>query len=141
MTFLPPGGMYFVPNGDSSLRTALRQWFRRNPTWATRWNDAQRGWRDSTLDEVAESLVQDPAVIQALGALASPAGQAIERTVLSQVMTPAQASLLTSALTMAWKTIRNQNMPVWKRADFLVGTVIALIVIGAVVYYVRHRES
>lgn len=57
------------------------------------------------------------------------------------MLTPAEASLLTDALTMSWKTVRNQNLPVWKRADFLVGTVVVLLVIGAVVYYIRHRES
>ena len=141
MTFLPPGGMYYVPNGGSSLERSLRQWLRRNPAWASRIDDIHVGWRQSTVEEVAEGLVQDPVVVQALGALTSPAGQAVEHAVLAQVMTPAQATLLTDALTMAWKTVRNQNLPVWKRADVLIGTVVVVILVGAVVYYARHRET
>ena len=142
MTVFPPGSFYFMDaGGGPSLHRPIQQWVGRNPYWACRVSTVEGEYRRSTVNEVAEVIVQDPTMLQVLGTLASPSGQAIERAALSQWMSPEDAALMTAALTRAWKLIRNQNVPVWKRADVLVGTVVVLLFVGCVVMAARPAKK
>lgn len=142
MTVLPPGGFYFVPGqGDTSIRPALQQWTYRHPSWNVRLSQAEGQLRRSRAEEVATELVEDQTFLRALGVFTSSPGQAVERAVLSQWMTPSDAQLMTVALTQALKTIRNQNVPPWKRGEVLIGVVIAVVVVGLVVLAVRESRK
>jgi hypothetical protein len=92
---------------------------------------------------VAEQLVQDPAVQEILGALTSGLGEAIEEAVLSQWMDPIDAQLMTSALTRAGRIITNQNVPVWKRGEVLLGAagVIVVVCLIALAVHRAHEQS
>ena len=126
-----------------TLREALGFWTYHSPLWHLREVPVDNNVGDlqflffaagptrmAGVQEVAETLVEDPAVQEALAVLVSPAGQEIEDAVASIYLTPVQAELLTKALTLAWKTVRNQNLPLWKRADVLVGASAFVALLG-----------
>jgi hypothetical protein len=140
--------MYFLdrpgaPTGHTSLGAAARAWAAQNPQWQFRHDMSL--WppsRPAGAQEVAEAIVQDPAVGKALALLASPTGRAIEQEVASLWLPPADAALLTDALTIAWKVIRDQNRPAWQRADALIAVgVLALVVVGVLAYANLQRSS
>lgn len=129
MTVSPFAGPYFMDGGgDGRLRRTLQPWVRTNPGWGTTVVHGAR--RPSTPEELAQRLVDDPGLQAVLAALTSPVGQAIEEAALSEWMTPVEAQLMTAALTKAWKTIRNRNIPVWKRTEVLMGAVFLIVVVG-----------
>lgn len=133
---------YFVRTAaPPGLKAPLQAWMRRHSGWALRWDQEQQGWRNSTTEEVVAALVEDPTFQQVLAGLSSPVGQALEKAVLSQWMTPAEAALMTDALTKAWKYVRNQTVPIWKRSEVIVGALIVVAVIVGGIVVVRHVKS
>lgn len=140
MTYSPFGGLYFVGGaGGSKLGPPLQQWVYRNPYWM-HVSVAPGTVRRSSAREVAARLVDDTALKEALGALTSPVGQAIEEAALSQWMDPVDAQLMTAALTQAFKIIRNQNVPVWRRTEVLIGVTLLIVVVGGIVV-IAHRSK
>jgi hypothetical protein len=90
--------------------------------------------RSATAEEVAAELVDNPAVREALGLLESPAGQALEEAVARVYLPGWEAELLTDALTIAWKTVLDQNRPVWQRTEVLIGALLLLGVVGLIMF-------
>ena len=60
-------------------------------------------------------------------------GQAVEKAIAGLWLSPAQATLLTAALTQAWKTVLNQNRPWWQRLDVLIGTLAGIVFLGLII--------
>ena len=142
MAVSPFGGSYFTGDGrGAGLRQPLQQWIYRHPNWTSALSSAEGRLRRSTAQEVAEQLVQDPAVQEILGALTSGLGEAIEEAVLSQWMDPIDAQLMTSALTRAGRIITNQNVPVWKRGEVLLGAAGVIVVVCLIALVVHHAHE
>lgn len=135
------------------LGIAIRSWCLRNPTWHSRpappssplgpqfltpW--ARLATRYATPDEVAAEVVNDPAVRQALLALTSPAGEAVEQAVLQSWLPAWQAQLLTAALTKGWRTVLDQSCPAWQRGEVLVGT-LAILAVVCLLAWVATRTT
>jgi hypothetical protein len=130
---------------EPALTGLLRVWLRSNSTWHTRqdWpeeDDTQVAvfWlmpmptlRQASADEIAADILNDPALREALGFLASGEGQAIEDAVIQLWLPGWQAQLLTTALTRAWKTVLDQNRPIWQRTEVLVGASIGAVALLA----------
>jgi hypothetical protein len=124
----------YLPTG---LDGAIRRWIRQNQNWCLRMETASDNqpasyfyatpsyYRHAAADEVAAEIVSSPALRETLGLLASPPGQAIEGAVARLWLPGWQATLLTDALTLAWKTVLDQNRPVWQRIEVL--AVVALL--------------
>jgi hypothetical protein len=96
--------------------------------------------RQATSDEVAADVINDPAVRQALLALTSPAGEAVEQAVLQHWLPGWQAQLLTLALTKAWGIVLDQGRPAWQRGEVLVGT-LAIIAVVCLLAWVAARTT
>jgi hypothetical protein len=140
MNGLPLGGFHFVGGaGGGELRQPLQRWVYGHPHWAHTLSTAEACWRRSTAEEVAAQLVQDQALQEVLATLSSPLGQAIEQAALAQWMGPVDARLMTAALTQAFRLIRDQDVPIWKRGEVLVGVLLLVLVVGAVI--VAKRRS
>lgn len=91
-------------------------------------------YRWATADEVAAAEnVNSPALREPLGFLASPR-QAIENAVARLYLPEGQASLLTDALTLAWKTVLDWNRPAWQRTEVLVSSMTVIGFIGLLLW-------
>src|SRR5579859_7780378 len=123
MNFQPP----YIPPG---LSGDLVRWLAQTPDWCQRLDTASDdesfvylymvpSCRQATADEIAAEIVNNPAVREALGLLASSQGQAIEEAVAALWLPDWQAALLTDALSIAWKTILDQNRPAWQRVELI----------------------
>ena len=142
MTGFPSGGLYFVGGGGNEpLRWATQRWTRAHTSWASKGSPLDGTYRRSSVKEVAAAIVQDQTFRDFLGTLQSPIGQAVERAALAQWMPAPDAALMTAALTRAWKVTRDQNLPVWQRADVLVGACLGLIVLGLIVFTIRKSHQ
>src|SRR5260370_11192882 len=94
------------PQRMPDLRSEIWRWLSRHPNWYLRplepSEDDQfaifgtQSYRHPTPSEVAAEIVNDPALREALGFLASPPGQAIEQAIAQIWLTPVQAELLTA---------------------------------------------
>lgn len=125
---IPGGAQQFI------LRTAVQNWIARNPGWAARYDlSLWPPYRLNTVEQVAQALVQDPTVIQALRALASPSGQVIEQEVLTLWLPAPEARLLIQSLTQALDIVGDQSRPLWQRADVLVGAGLGLALLLLVI--------
>lgn len=139
------------PYGQPSFTPALYAWQRDNFRWAYCDSDAYsnpelghywlNGPRFAEAQEVAEELAQDPRVREVLAVIASPAGQAIEQAVLQLALPQAESKLLVDALTIAAKAIRDENRPLWRRADVLMSTAVAVVAIVGLALYLRHHRK
>jgi hypothetical protein len=133
-------------NHEPSLTGLLRTWLQSSPSWYMRQdrpeeNDTQFAifWtmpslRQASVEEIATDVVNDPALREALGFLASRDGQVIEDAVLHLWLPGWQAQLLTAALTRAWQTVLDENRPIWQRTEVLVGAglgAVALIALAS----------
>jgi hypothetical protein len=130
---------------EPALTGLLRVWLRSNSSWHMRqdWpeeDDTQFAvyWlmpvptlRQASADEIAADILNDPALREALGFLASAEGQTIEDAVMRLWLPGWQAQLLTAALTRAWQTVLNQNRPIWQRTEVLVGASIGAVALLA----------
>jgi len=142
MTGFLPGGLYFVGGGGNEpLHWATQRWTTAHPSWANTGSLLDGTYRRSRVNEVAAAIVQDQVFRDFLGTLQSPIGQAVERAALAQWMPAPDAALMTAALTQALKVIRDQNLPVWQRADVLVGACLALIAFGFIVFAIRKSHQ
>jgi hypothetical protein len=143
--------MYIEPwNREPALTGRLRTWLQSNPNWHLRQhgpeeNDTQFAsfWtmpalRRATADEIAADVVNDAALHEALGSLASRDGQIIEDAVMRLWLPAWQAQLLTAALTRAWQVVLDQNRPVWQRTEVLVGAGVGVI---AFLTWASRRKS
>ena len=54
---------------------------------------------------------------------------------------PVDAQLMTAALTRAAKIIKNQNVPVWKRVEVLLGTTVGIVVVCLIALAVHHAHQ
>jgi hypothetical protein len=135
--------MFQPPCGPARLGAEVGSWVRQNQGWMLRGDDTADdqvfGYsfllppsRAATADEVAAEIVSSPVLREALAALASPPGQAVEDAVARLYLSPSEARLLTDALTLAWKTVLDQSRPAWQRAEVLV-LAAALIVLVSVI--------
>ena len=132
--------MYQQPDRPPDLHREIADWLAHYPQWYLRPAEPAEddefyylwmpSYRIATASEIAEEIVNDPALRAVLGFLISPPGAAIEQSVARTWLTPWQAQLLTDGLTQAWKIVLDQNRPVWQRADVLVGTVLLLTIVG-----------
>jgi hypothetical protein len=125
-----------------SLSSEIGRWLLQNRSWSLRTeatsNDQSVGYfyasspyyRYATAHEVAAEIVGSPVLREALGFLTSRDGQAIEEAVARLWLPSWQAALLTEALTIAWKTVLNQNRPAWQRAEVLIGAIALLGLLG-----------
>lgn len=133
-------------NDQPALTGVLRTWMQSSPSWYLRQdrpddNDTQFAifWtipsmRQASVDEIATDIINDPGLREALGFLASRDGQVIEDAVLGLWLSGWQAQLLTAALTQAWRTVLDENRPIWQRTEVLLGAglgVIALIALAS----------
>ena len=141
MYFQPP----YVPPGPSS---ELGRWLTQNPNWHLRTETASEdepfvylymapSCRYATADEIAAEIVSSRALRETLGFLASSQGQSIEEAVAGLWLPDWQAALLTDALTLAWKTILDQNRPVWQRAE-LVGALALIGLFFGLIFYISR---
>lgn len=134
----------------TDLRSAVRQWTSRQPSWYLREATVDTGcaqWgvflppsRQATAGEIAIEIVNDPQLRQALAFLESPPGQAVEKAVAGLWLSPWQAALLTAALTEAWKIVLDQNRPWWQRFDVLIGTLASIVFIGLLITVSRDSR-
>jgi hypothetical protein len=128
----------------------IRQWIARHPTWYLRavppdagsapWGFSRPLSRQATVAEVATEIVNDPQLGQALAFLESPPGQAIEKAITGLWLAPWQATLLTGALTQAWRIVLDQNRPWWQRFDVLCGALAGVAFIGLMVMMSRDSR-
>lgn len=138
-------GLYFMPGSQrAALGQALAAWLGARPEWQyhpQQWHEQLYGYprRRRSPDEVAQDLVNDPRVLAVLGALMTPAAQQLEAAAFSMVVDPADAKLLTEALTIALRAIRDQNRPTWQRADVLMWVGGGLLALAIVAVVVKHR--
>ncbi len=141
--------MSFRPRYPPYLHREISHWLARNRTWYLRpleyGEDDQYAvswmlpaYRHADASEVAEHIVNDPELREALSLLASPPGQAIEQAVAQVWLPPLEAELLTDGLTQAWRMVLDLNRPVWQRADVLAGTGIFLAIAGIAIWANRH---
>jgi hypothetical protein len=79
-------------------------------------------------------------VRQALLALTSPAGEAVEQAVLQSWLPAWQAQLLTAALTQGWRTVLDQSRPAWQRGEVLVGA-LAILAVVCLLAWVATRTT
>jgi hypothetical protein len=141
--------MSFQPRCPPYLHREMSQWLARNRGWYLRpleYSDDDQyavswmlpAYRHADASEVAEDIVNDPELREALSLLASPPGQVIEQAVAQLWLSPLEAELLTDGLTQAWRIVLDQNRPAWQRADVLAGTGIFLAVIGMAIWANRR---
>jgi hypothetical protein len=127
----------------NDLRGEVQHWLAHHPEWYLRqmpsqtqypsWEYWQSLNRWATAQEIATEIVNDPRLRRTLTFLESPPGQAIEKAIAAQWLTPLQATLLTTALNQAWKTVLDQNRPWWQRFEVLVGVAAGIGFIGLLV--------
>jgi hypothetical protein len=130
----------------------LTDWLSRNRSWQWRSdpNILQPGIMDdflprppsmrlATTEEVAESVLDDPRMQSALGALSSAPAAIVEQAVLQNFVSPGEAELLTKALDLALRTVKDKRKPLWLRAGLF--TVVVGTVVSAVVWAVSRREG
>lgn len=134
-----------VPRG---LSRELRRWVSQAPYWYLRTDTASNDEffgslymvpsnRNATADEIAAEIVGNPALREALGFLASSQGQVIEEAVAEFWLPDWQAALLTQGLTIAWKTILDQNRPAWQRAEVVRAVALIGLFFGLLFYISR----
>ena len=138
--------MYFQPPHVSpGLSSEIGRWLTVTPDWYLRAETASDdesfgylyllpSYRYATADEIAAEIVNSPALREALGFLASSQGRAIEEAVARLWLPGWQAALLTDALTLAWKTVLDQNRPAWQRADLVGAMVLVALVVGLMLW-------
>src|SRR5260221_14733409 len=101
--------MSFRPRYPPYLHREISHWLARNRTWYLRpleyGEDDQYGvswilpaYRHADASEVAEHIVNDPELREALSLLASPPGQAIAQAVPQGLRPPLEAEVLTGGL-------------------------------------------
>jgi hypothetical protein len=129
------------PYGPAGLGAEVGSWVRQNQGWMLRAeatvNDQVFGYsfflpqsRAATADEIAAEIVSSPAPREALAALASPPGQAVEDAVARLYLPPSEARLLADAITLAWKTVLDESRPAWQRAEVLTLAGVVIVLIG-----------
>jgi hypothetical protein len=136
-------GVYFLdgPAPRPTLDECVWSWNQNNQGWQWRrgadpsddeyFAGITRPMRRADVSEIAESLLNDPRVQLALGALTSPAGSAIEQAVLTLYMPSTDARLLTDALNSALRTAKNEQKPLWLRTEVLIA--VGIIVVGLLI--------
>jgi hypothetical protein len=128
---------------EPAMTGLLRAWMQADSSWYMRQdqpedNDTQFAifWampalRHASADEIAGAILNDPALREALGFLASGEGQVVEDAVMRLWLPDWQAQLLTAALTRAWQTVLDQNRPIWQRTEVLVSAGIGAVALLA----------
>lgn len=138
----------YHPSQVPDLGREINLWIGRNSSWYLRPQESCDEYvidwiqthRYATPEEIAEDLLNDPAVLDALRLLASPVGEAIEQAVAQLYIPASTAQLLTAGLERAWKIALDQNRPAWLRAEALTAAGIAVAVV-AVATWTSRRHS
>jgi hypothetical protein len=150
-------GMYLVaPPGSPGLEASVRTWLANNPGWHRRPPVASLGQpidlgypfldgsyavgQRANASAVAEAIVDDPYLERLLSGLVSPTSQELEQAVLAQYLPRWQAQLLSEALVLALKTVRDRRRTALIRLGVLV-VVVGVVVGGSIYLYKKHAKE